>query len=128
VTGVQTCALPISHDVQDAVVGDRLLAGGDQLGVVEEAAAFDRGVDAGQFLVHHPACADVHVADLGVAHLPVRQADVSTLGVDQGGRAGFPQPAPVGHVGLGDGVVARILAVAPAVQDQQDHGLGAVFG
>jgi hypothetical protein len=115
-----------AHHVQRAVVLDRLLAGVDQLRVVEEAAAVDRGVDPGQLLVHHPAGADVHVADLGVAHLAVGQADEAALGVDQRGRAGLPQPAPVGHIGLGDGVVARILAVAPAVQDQQDHGFRAV--
>ena len=44
-------------------------------GRVEERAVRDRRVDPGQVLEHRPAGAEVQVADLGVAHLPGRQAD-----------------------------------------------------
>jgi hypothetical protein len=65
------------------------------------------------------------VADLGIAHLPVRQADVAALGVDQGAGAIADQGPPVRQVGLGDGVVGRVVPVPPAIQDQQQQGLGA---
>ena len=60
------------------------------------------------------------MADLGIAHLSVRQADMAALGVDQGVRAGGPQPVPVGDIGQGQRVVAWVLPVAPAIEDQQD--------
>jgi hypothetical protein len=102
----------------------RGLAGGAQLGVVEEAAVLDRGVDPGQVLVDDPARAEVHVPDLGIAHLPVRQADVAAFGMDQGVRGLLPDPPPVRQVGLRQGVVLRLLAMAPAIQDQQDQRPG----
>ena len=45
--------------------------------VLEEAAVGDRVVDPRQVLLDDRAGAEVEVADLGVAHLPVRQADVA---------------------------------------------------
>ena len=47
-----------------------------QRGRVGDLAARDRVVDAGQILHHQPARADVEMADLGIAHLSRRQADV----------------------------------------------------
>jgi hypothetical protein len=44
--------------------------------VLEELAIADRFGDAGEVLIHHSSGAQVHVADFGVAHLAVRQADV----------------------------------------------------
>ena len=61
-----------------------------------EAAVGDRVADAHQLLLHHAAGADVHVADLGVAHLAVGQADVAAGGVQEGVRAGLPQLVKVG--------------------------------
>ena len=115
-----------AHHVQGAAAGQHRVAGGVEFGVVEEAGVLDRRVDPGQVLVDDAAGADVHVPDFGIAHLPVRQADVAAFGVDQGGRMFGQQPAPGGHVGLGDGVVGGIVAVAPAIEDQQDDGAGAV--
>ena len=47
--------------------------------------------DPHEFLAHHAAGADVHVADFGVAHLPVGQADVAAGGMQEGVRTGLPQ-------------------------------------
>ena len=69
------------------------MAGGQQLGVAEESAAFDLGIHPGEGLVDDAAGADVHVADFGIAHLAVRQTDEAALGMDQGIRA-FGQQAP----------------------------------
>ena len=47
----------------------------DQHRVLEHLAMVDGLGDGGQLLVHDAACAHVGVADLGVAHLAVGQAD-----------------------------------------------------
>ena len=44
-------------------------------GALEQLAVADALVDAREVLVDDPAGAHVHVADLGVAHLPGRQSD-----------------------------------------------------
>ena len=41
-----------------------------------DIAASDRRVDAGQVLHHETAGTDVEMSDLGIAHLPLRQADI----------------------------------------------------
>ena len=91
---------------------------------VIETAVPDRLVDAGDALVDHPPGAQAHVADLGVAHLSLGQADVQAGAGDQ--RVGRLAPEPVPHRGAGggDGVVPALLAVSPAVQDDQYGGPG----
>ena len=59
--------------------------------VLEEAAVGDRVVDPGQVLLDDRAGAEVEVADLGVAHLPVGQADVAALGGELGVRVARPR-------------------------------------
>ena len=56
------------------------LAGADERGVLEEGPVGDRVVDAQQVLLDHGAGAEVEMADLRVAHLPVGQADRSARG------------------------------------------------
>ncbi len=53
-----------------------------------QAAIGDRTPDARQLLHHHPARADVEVADLGIAHLAVRQPDILATGAQEGVRPG----------------------------------------
>ena len=53
----------------------RMAAGGDQNLVPEEGVVVDCLGDAGGVLVDDEARADVEVADLGVAHLTLGQAD-----------------------------------------------------
>ena len=55
--------------------------------------------DAGQILKHHPAAADVGVAYLAVAHLPLGQAHVQSGG-GQGG-VGIIRQQAVQHRGIG---------------------------
>ena len=86
-----------------------------------EAAVLDGVADARQFLHHHAAGADVQVADLGVAHLAVRQADIAARGVQECVRAALPQPVEVRLARLADGVVGGFLAPAEAVEDHQHH-------
>ena len=93
-------------------------------GLRGQAAVRDRLADARQVLHHDPAGADVQVADLGVAHLPLRQPDIEAGGAQEGVRAGCQSRSKIRRVGLADGVVGRLLAPAPAVEDDQHHGAG----
>ena len=90
--------------------------------VVVKAAVLDSLVDAGDVLVDHPARPQAHMAHLGVAHLACGQPDVQPGTRDN--RMGIlaPQPVPYRRVGLGYGIVPGLLAVTPAIQDNQDRG------
>ncbi len=110
--------------VQDVPARLGRLARRDQLGGPEEAAVLDGRIDAGQILIDDPAGAQVHVADLGVAHLAIRQADVAAFGVDQGVRRGGQQASPIRQFRLRQRIVGGIFTMTPAIQDQQDDGLG----
>ena len=91
-----------------------------------ETAIQDVFVDPGQLLIHHAAGAEIHMPDFGVAHLPFGQADLHSAGVDQGVRTLGPHPSPVRHFGQGDGIVFACFAISPAIQNQQQHRLGAI--
>ena len=58
----------------------------EQRGDLEEGAVLDGPVDAHQVLVDDPPGAEVGVADLGVAHLPLGQSDGETGGPQRGRR------------------------------------------
>src|SRR3546814_14377535 len=48
-----------------------------------DLAVLDRGIDAGEILIHDAAGADVHVPDLGIAQLTIGQTDEAACGMDQ---------------------------------------------
>ena len=86
----------------------------------EQLAVADALVDAREVLVDDPAGAHVHVADLGVAHLPGGQAD-RFAGRDQL-RVRIPlQQRVVGRRARErDGVVLGLGPEPPAVEDDED--------
>ena len=101
------------------------LAGGEQRLVLEEGAVGDRVVDPGQVLLDDRPGAEVEVADLGVAHLPVGQADVATLGREPGVREALPEVVEDRGLGERDRVAGPGLGQAPAVEDdERDRGDG----
>ena len=111
-----------AHQVAGAAA---LLQGGDQLGqdrVLDQRAVGDGLVDARQVGHGDPAGAEIHVADLGIAHLALGQADEGLRGVDQALRAGRDQPVVVGRARIEDGVVARVGTMSPAIENAQDGG------
>ena len=110
------------HQMAGAAV---LLEDGDEaqkVGVLRQRAILDRIVDARQVGHGHPAGAEIHVADLGVAHLALGQSDEGLGRVDQALRAGCDQPLVVRSTGVQDGVVRPVGTMAPAVQDAEDGG------
>jgi len=105
--------------VHRAVAGR--IDGVHERGIGIEFAVLDRLGDPGQFLVDDSACADIHVADLGIAHLAGRQSNRFARCLQQGVRAIVQESVPVRRVAGGDGVVRGSFAHAPAVQDQQQE-------
>ena len=101
--------LPQARDQADQGRGLLDLAVGDGL------------ADARQVLHHHTAGADVEMSDLGVAHLPLRQADILARREEEGVGAGVPQTVERRGARQVHGVVGRVLPPAPAVQDHQHH-------
>ena len=94
---------------------------GDECGRALDFTAGNRRADARQVLHHHTPGTDIKMPDFGIAHLAFRQADVLAGGVQETMRAGLPQPVEIRRVGLADGIVARIVAPAPAIQNDQHH-------
>ena len=98
------------------VVVDRL-----DLGVVEELVLAHGHVDLDEVLVDHAAGAEVHVSDLGVAHLSVGQADVLAAGLQVAVRILGAQAVDDRRALRPDGVGIIMSALAPTVEDHQKY-------
>ena len=95
---------------------------GDEIGerwVAVERAVGGCAVDAREDLRDDAAGADIHMADLGIAHLAVGQTDIAVRGVEQAVWATRHQSIPDRRPCLGDGIVVVRVAVAPTVEDAQ---------
>ena len=68
------------------------------------------------------AGAEIQVTDFGIAHLVHRQAHCRTGGCDRGVGMFAPEPVEDRCSRLRDGIIVRLLAVAPAVENQQCDG------
>ena len=110
-----------AHEVHGFAGSDGFIHSGADGRVLEELAVADRFGHAGEVLIHHAAGAEVHVADFGVAHLAVRQADVHAAARDQAVRHGGPQTVQYGLLRRKDGVGFRALTVTEAVENNQDQ-------
>ena len=64
------------------------------------------------------------MADFGVAHLAVGEADEVLAGAEEGVGIVAEELVVDGFAGLGDGVAVGLGAVAPAVEDGEDDGFG----
>ena len=90
-----------------------------QRGIGVETAINNGSIDAREILINEATSADIHVPDFGISHLSVWQSDVQTMRVHERMRIGREQLAPVRTVRLRDRIILRIVALAPAVKDQQ---------
>ena len=86
-------------------------------GALLDVAVGDCAADARQILHDHAAGADIEMADFGIAHLAVGQADVVARGVQKAVRPVPPQPVEGRRLGLADGIVGGIVAPTPAVRE-----------
>ncbi len=102
-----------------------LLQPGDEIlerRVLRQRTVFDCRVDARQFLHHHAAGADIQMADLGIAHLSLWQADRLAAGGQEGVRRAGPEPVEVRRLGQGDGIVVPGFIPAETVENDEHHG------
>ncbi|MCY1349202.1 hypothetical protein D9M69_353800 [compost metagenome] len=113
-----------AHEVHGLAGGHGLVHGFDYHRVGEEVAVADRLGHAGEVLVNDAAGAEVHVADFGVAHLAVRQADIHAAAGNQAIGQGRAQAVvDRGLCGV-NGIVLGAVTVTETVQDDQDQGFG----
>ena len=97
VVGMDPAGADEADDVQGAAARHRPVAGLDERGPLEEAPVGDGRVDPGQVLEHRTAGTEVQVADLGVAHLLGRQADVALGCTEDRAGPAMDEPVPGGH-------------------------------
>ncbi len=100
------------------------VVGADEGGVGVEGAVENGSVDAGHVHADDAAGAEVEMADLGVAHLAVGQADEVLAGAEEGVGVLAEELVVGGFAGLCDGVAVGFGAVTPAVKDGKDYRFG----
>ena len=108
-----------ADEVQRAVATGAGIEQGVQRGVAGQLVPRDGLVDAGQVLEHDSSRAEVHVPDLGVAHLAGRQPHRLAAGGQPAGRIPVADLAVDRRSRLADGVAARLGAVSPAVENDE---------
>ncbi|GBQ06327.1 hypothetical protein AA14362_0813 [Acetobacter cerevisiae DSM 14362] len=74
-------------------------------GTAGHAAILNGGGDAWQFLHDDAACADIQVADFGIAHLAIGETNVFPAGAQEAAGTIFPKRIKNRGVGLPDCVI-----------------------
>ena len=87
--------------------------------VLRQRPVLDRGVDAREVLRDDRAGAEVEVADLGVAHLALREPHRLALGGQLGVRVLVPQPVEDRRRRERDRVARAVRGEPPAVEDHE---------
>ena len=109
-----------AHDVQGLAVCFGVFHGLDIDLVFKELSGFDLLAHLGQDLEHDAAGTDVGVADLGVAHLALRQADVKAGGLQLGVGIFGKELVQVGLLRLRDRIARGGRGDTEAVQDHEN--------
>ena len=115
------------EEVQAFALG--LGEGFDEHIVLGQLPVPDALVDAGEVLINDPPCAEVQVADLAVAHLAFREADILTARADAALRIGGIQVLVERCAGEQGGVAIfhcfgfAAGVDAPAVANDENYGL-----
>jgi hypothetical protein len=119
VVGVDAAVADEAHEMEAARAG--VGHGGFESGIVAEIAVADHPVDAGDVHLDDAAGADVEMADFGVAHLAIGEADGFATRMDE--RIGEVPDEGVEdrRVGGEDGVALDGCGVAPAVEDGENN-------
>ena len=74
--GVNAAVAEQAHEMQGGIVFPAGVHGADIGRIFKKAPIVNGFADAGQILKHHPACADIGMAHLAVAHLSGRQTHI----------------------------------------------------
>ncbi len=125
--GVDATVGEEAHQVESRAVRHRV---GDRLthdGVLEEGALGDVLIDPRDLLIDHAPRAEVHVPDLRVAHLPLRQPDGEPRRLQGRVRVLRKEAIEERLRSRIDGRNRRVLGDAEAVEDEEEmavcHGL-----
>lgn len=103
---------------------DGLIDRGADVRILKEVAVTDGLGYPSEILIHHAACAQVHMTDFGVAHLAVRKAHIHTAAGNQTVRLTSEQAIINRLVGSMDGVEFGIVAMSEAIENHQYQGFG----
>ena len=105
--------------VQPPFPGARVLHRLEQYRMLKQLPVLDHQVDAGDVHVNNAPRADVEVPNFAVAHLPFRQSDVRSTGVNECVGI-FPQQPVVGWLACeSNGVGLGFGPIPPAVENDQ---------
>ena len=105
--------------MEGAAVFQTGVHGGAVGGIFKEAPVLNGAGNPGQVLIHHPAAADIGVAHLAVAHLPVGQAHIQPGGGEGGMSALGKKAVQHRRPGVDDGIAVRVIPKAEAVHNNQ---------
>lgn len=108
-----------TEQVHGPVAGGRALRRADQDRVAEKRSVRDGGTDVHDVLADDAGRAEDHVADLGIAHQAVRQADAGAGGLQRGVREAGEVAVEVGCFRQLDRVVPLARVDPEAVEDDQ---------
>ena len=104
-----------SHKVQSRVLVNAVFHRVEQDFILEKVAVLDRLAYLYEHLINDPARADVRMADLAVAHLPVGKTDVKPRGAERAERTLGEELAQIGRFRRLDGVAFDLVTDAEAV-------------
>ena len=108
-----------AHDVNGTALRDGLIDSVSVGRVIIELACLDGVVDTRHVLKDNAAGPETHVADLGVAHLPVRQPHIPAGARYERMWRLRPEPVPHGRLAIGYRIISRLFSISPAVEDDQ---------
>ena len=108
-----------ADQVQGAAIGQQCVGQAVDRIISGQAAVAYGLADANKLLADDSARTNREVANLGVAHLVVRQPYRRPARLDQGVWIGMPEGIHHRSVGRTNGIVFAVMAVAPAIQNGQ---------
>ena len=112
--------------MQPAAARDRFTDRFQQNRVFIERTVTNALIDADEILQDDAPASHDHVSDLGISHLPVRQAHGGTAGLQLGERMFGEQGVQPRSPRLCQGIVLGVGVDADPVQDDQDSGAATI--
>ena len=117
--GVDAAVAEQTHEVKGRALFLAGVHGVNIGGILEEVPVINGFADPGQVLKHHPACADVGVAHLTVAHLACRQTYIQTGGGQLCMGILLKELIQTRGVGGGNGVALRLGPETESVHNDE---------
>ena len=81
-------------------------------------------IDTRKVLKDDAAATDCHMTNLGISHLPLRQADIRTGCAKQAVWPSGNHAIPIRRFASGDGIINGGFAISPAVKNAEHYWSG----